>query len=388
MLFRSLPSSGYLGYPCSNTAVTEHRVFQPQAGTTFDHLEFWTGSGTAADRAIWYPEGHALRPPENDPDPVRQWQTDWECTSGPGGSAKSESYRETYKLWPSPPQASCTSGEVSALTITQLTENGQPQLVYEWKIPAGDAAFLDKFPQCGTGGCLLDLTTSVTGTDVSCFQSPELCTDWLHSTDRDTDYQCWYAGEKTVIQDCFLYGPTFNRALVEEGKIYGNPENGEPLQPSDGVNPGPGTGTGEGNDPPEDPNCPPPFSITSVLKPWWYYKGLECGLRWAFVPAGVGGVTSSIFGAYEASAAGGLVDATEKLLSTPMNGSCGVLFAVEPSVFGGTTFSVDTCGPFWQGAGPIRALLGVSMVLLSTIAGLRLALSALGVTMFDGKGAP
>lgn len=346
---------------------------------------------TAGVVGTWYPEGSPDFPPEADPDPLRHFSTAWTCTDGSRGVATSPSFRESDAQWAPPTEASCAAGEVSEMRIYQVTEPGLGQvLVYEWSMPQQDADFLAEYPQCAAGECLLDLRTTKTGVEVSCFQSPELCTDWVADPNRDTDFQCYYAGEKVVMADCFLYGPTFNPRLVAEGSIYGDPETGQPLIPEDAPDTGPGTGTGGGNQPPEDPNCPPAFTITSLVTPWWYWKGVTCALDKAFVPTGggAGGVASGIFLAYQGTAAGGLVDATKKIFQIPLDGTCGELFSVKPSVFGGQTFAVDTCSAFWTGAAPIRTLLGVSMVLFATIAGLRLALGALGITMFDGKGQP
>ena len=376
-------------------AVGPVRTQQSSYYDVFDHLEFVAPGAYVAfpEMLPYYPPGHELWTPGVESDPIRWFTTEYECTRGPGGVVESARYRESDDFWATPAGVECAAGEVSKIKVYQHTQGmTTAELLYEWEIPPKDAHFLETYPQCAAGECVLDLRTSKTGVEVSCFQSPELCVDWLKDPNRERDFQCYYAGLQVIMSECFLYGPTFNRGEVEEGSIYGDPETGEPLVPEvDPSNPpAPGTGTGGGTEPPQDPSCPPPFSGLNLFNPWWYWKGITCGLSWAFVPggAGVGGVASGIFGAYEASAASGLVDSTKRLFSVPLDGSCGVLFSVEPSVFKGNTFKVDTCTPFWSGASPIRTLLGISMVLYSTIAGLRLALSALGISMFDGKGQP
>lgn len=249
-------------------------------------FEGYAGAGnpTVPWAALWRGLVNPDRPAGVEADPERWFVTDWTCTDGSTGSASSPRFHESDAAFAVPADATCTKGEVSKVTISQHTEGADPATVYQWELPPEDAAFLGAYPQCANAQCVLELITTVTGTEVSCFMSPELCTDWVKSPTKDTDYHCRYAGQPVAIEECNLYGPTFNRALVDKGQIYGDPDTAEPIVPvpvpGGGTTPGTGTGTG----PDSDPSCPPAFSWGGLFNPWWYYKGTQCALVEAFVP--------------------------------------------------------------------------------------------------------
>ncbi|QIK83531.1 hypothetical protein [Sanguibacter sp. HDW7] len=251
----------------------------------FDHW-VWRNTSTAwtMDPIIWVPEGHKDWTPGVEGNARRHWLTEWTCTQGPGGQAQSVWYREADDRIPGAPQASCAFGQVQTLTVSQVTEGVGTEVVYEWSLPQETEDFFQNYPECADGTCLLDLKVKKTGTEVSCFLSPELCVDWTKDPDRETNYQCYYGSKKVPLTECYLYGPTFNRDL---GVPYGDPVTGDvpdpelEEQPDDGSAPGPGGSPGVED---FDPNCPPKFTAGGLFSGWWVYKGTSCALKEVFVP--------------------------------------------------------------------------------------------------------
>lgn len=257
---------------------TKTATTNPTAARPFDHIDFYR------DHAVvgrWYPVGHAKRPIDVAEDPERWWVTEWTCTGGGGGSEASARYRESEETWATPVNPTCRSGQVASVKIWQHTEGLDPVVVFEWAPSPGVTEHNETYPQCSRGECVLDLLTKKTGKLASCFDSPSLCTDWFSEPDKETQYECHYAGSKVSLSSCNVYSTTFDQTKVKVGQPYGDPMTGDPLpKPGDGPTPDPDTGTG----PSPSNDCPPAFSWGGLFNPWWYYKGVTCALQDAFVP--------------------------------------------------------------------------------------------------------
>jgi len=235
-------------------------------------------------KATWRPVGDPQRPPDVDADPLRQWRTTWTCTSGSGGVATSTTFHETDTTWPSPPVANCAAGIAKSAKVEQgTTKAGVVEWVtmYDWTLPPEYTTGNPNPQDCADpGSCTLLLERlSAPGSTkyVSCFSSPAVCADWWTQTAKGTqaldqsDYRCSYGGKALALSECAVYAHAFDQG------VYSNPKTGEPPSTSTSTPTDPAT-------PGQDQSCPPPFTWTSLVNPWWYYKGVACALQDAFVP--------------------------------------------------------------------------------------------------------
>lgn len=234
-------------------------------------------AATNAVLATWYPVGHSSRPATPDQNPDRWWRTQSLCESGYSGTRDSPHFKETDASFPSPPDPQCDGSAVSGVTVSYEGTGMASQLLYEWHMPPELKQWAAQYPECTNATCLLELSRvdSQTGARLACFDNPSLCADWVSDPDRVTNYQCTYGTHDVPLEECYVYGPTFKAPGGDGAVQYGDPATGEGLP---GSSPGTGESGGDG--------CPPAFSWAGLFNPWWYYKGVSCALREAFVPSG------------------------------------------------------------------------------------------------------
>lgn len=242
------------------------------------------------------PLGDPLRQ-DVDADPERHWGAQWQCSDGTTGGAVSVFFHESDATWPSIPAASCASGIVTHYEVSKVTTSGPTTSVLTWDAPQVVKDFYaagGTGAECWDGSCTLVLyrIDPQTGQRLSCFSNPSLCVDWWSSATKADDMECQYGGQVVGLAECDLYRPTFNLAAgqpvkdkdgatVSNPAPYGDPtDQGNPIpDPSGEPSPDPNPG------PEPDSSCPPPFTWTSLVNPWWYYKAGTCALEWAFVPS-------------------------------------------------------------------------------------------------------
>lgn len=237
-------------------------------------------AGLLPEFIAYFSVTHPQRPPEVEADPERWWRTDWVCTSGGGGSLMSSAFRESQPEWPGFPEPNCAGGAIpKSITWWQVTKGLTDKLLSSWEIPAGLQDFVNNNPDCAGGGCqlLLERLDAVTGKQYSCFANPSMCAEWFEDPAKDQNYRCTYGGKVVALSECNAYRVTFN--VGTEGELSTpDPANPDPLPP---VKPDPPT---DPEGPQQDNACPPPFTWTSLVNPWWYYKGMTCALQEMFVP--------------------------------------------------------------------------------------------------------
>lgn len=228
---------------------------------------------------VYYPKVSTLRPPDPVVDPQRWWRTTWQCSAGaPGGSKTSEPFKETDAEWPGFPQAQCDAGSVViSYLVEQITQGVEGStVIFEWAASDGYKEWANS--ECVGGGCelLLHRIDQVTGRRLSCFGDTSLCVDWSKDPNKEENFECSYGGKVIPLDNCLPYVPTFN---PEAPGNYADPDGNPPSAPA----PGPG-GEPTPETPPRDESCPPPFTWTSLVNPWWYYKSTVCALQDVFVP--------------------------------------------------------------------------------------------------------
>lgn len=164
---------------------------------------------------------------------------------------------------------------------TQVGTGEVPQPVRDW---------MQTYPQCGDGTCLLELVKDVGGHELSCFDVPDECVEWRSETGSGTStYRCYYAQQVVDLSECNVYARVFDRTNVQQGTGYADPETGETVKTGTGTTAtsNPGAALIAMSDPVADPAsgrvCWP--SGWGVLNPFeWVYMPVKCALEWAFVP--------------------------------------------------------------------------------------------------------
>lgn len=233
--------------------------------------------GQSVQYIDWYPVGSSLRPADVPADPARAFRTDWTCLGGDTHSATSPSFHETDASWPGVPSATCSTGVPTAITVTETSTGSDARTLVSWTAPAAVTAGAAAHPQCVGGGCelLLQRIDSVSGAALDCFSSSSVCASWWTDTagaTTNTDqYRCTYGGDVVALSECTVYAHAFD----VQNPTLADPRTG--AAPSAAV----GSSTA-----PQDGSCPPPFTWTSLVNPWWYYEGAVCALQAAFVPDG------------------------------------------------------------------------------------------------------
>lgn len=289
--------SGTVQATC-NSSNSATMTWTGNSSVAFDHLEFFVSSTAYTAnpvRVFWYPQGHSLWTPGANGDPRRHWLTSWQCEIGGGvimhGSAESEPFFESDPEWPGFPEATCDNGTLVEWHVDQLSDGLDPLRIFEWTLPDDVAEWAAEYPECTDASCTLELQRldKTTGKAMACFDAPDLCADWFADPQKTENYQCVYGTKVIALDECNLYAPTFSQKL---GGGIGDPVTGEKTDttttgpgtaPTDPLITQPGTSLWGSNNRPG--NCPPPFSWSSLINPWWYYQGVKCALVEAFIPA-------------------------------------------------------------------------------------------------------
>lgn len=159
------------------------------------------------------------------------------------------------------------------------------------EVPTAVQDWMESYPQCMDGSCLLELKKEIGGTmELDCFAAPEQCADWQTETAAQTAvYRCYYANAVVDLAECNVYGRTFQRQNVQTGTAYSDPATGETVKTGTGTTTttNPGAQTVSMSSPVADPattrTCWP--TGWGVFNPFeWVYQPVKCAFEWAFVP--------------------------------------------------------------------------------------------------------
>lgn len=357
-------------------------------GFTFDRIQarmgargdYWAtetspGYMTPGVLPTWYPDGHQDRPADVDSDPQRQWVTDYLCSVGGPGVITSEPWHESSAEWPAPPMPECDSGSLTKVKIVQRSPGMEDYVLIDWTASTALDDFAQEFGDCLDGSCILELhrVDELTGRSLACFDNPALCLGWFEMPDKQDLFKCTYGKTAVPLDDCNVYGPTFDPDLRTATDVpLGDPDTGirptpDPTDPPVVVDP---------DTPPMDTSCPPPFTWTSVFNPWYYYKGTVCALSWAFVPRSLDANVSNLRNTWDQSSVGQILKAVGSLGAAfvmPPAGSCGVLYNHEISSLGGQSLTLDTCASPWPNFASVRDVSGFAMLGGAVILALRMA---------------
>lgn len=106
--------------------------------------------------------------------------------------------------------------------LSSPAASGGQILVFDQSTTGSYRAWKQNYPECGDGGCKLDLKKNFT----SCFYYSTNCAGWIDDPSRGSDYNCTYGGHPVPLSECYPYGPTFNAGEPEAGRAYGDPGTG------------------------------------------------------------------------------------------------------------------------------------------------------------------
>lgn len=235
-----------------------------------------------------------------------EWLTRVRCMDGSSRLAVSESFQQQKLGGVAVPASVTLSGcqPVGVDVAMQKAGTGTSGAGGGWSsVPGGDRTqvasgevpepvrdWMQTYPQCAEGACLLELVKDVGGHELSCFDVPDECMEWKSETDNGTaTYRCYYAQQLLDLSECNVYARTFDRDKVQQGTGYADPATGETAKTGTGTtattNPGAARIAMESPvaDPAGERQCWP--SGWGVLNPFeWVYLPVKCALEWAFVP--------------------------------------------------------------------------------------------------------
>lgn len=281
------PTRVYAASPVGSTLTTTVNV----ENSPFDHVEVKEYGASGQVVGSWYPEGHAQRPPDADPDPLRRLVASWTCSDGSTGSASSLAYHESDATWPEWPGASCAVGIVTHYEVSKVTENGPTTRLVTWDAPQVARDWAAARPDCTSGSCVLRLyrVDASTGSRIDCMTNAPACVDWYSDPAKADHYSCEYGGQAVALSECNVFRPTFNvltgaPTVDNDGKAQPATEIGPYGDPKADGNPVPRPSSDPTPEQPED-GCPPPFSFTAGGIGYWVTKGVGCALTAAFVPS-------------------------------------------------------------------------------------------------------
>lgn len=337
----------------------------------------------------WVPQGHPDWVAGQDGDPWREWQTVWRC-EGPTGSpvefsSTSSPWRESDEVWPEPPTPHCEEGSLVYARVDQITEGvAEPWTLWEWEEDPVVRDWMDTYPECADGTCLLLLHRLDHQLDqrVSCFQSPDPCAKWIADPQRELNYVCTYGKHDVDLEECFAYATLFDR----DKRKHADPDDGEeapdedegwvptPRPPGAPV-PAPEIGT-------PDPNCPPPFSWLSLFNPWWYYQGVACALQAAFVPSGdvVSTEVDRVRDSFDSRPPGSIIGVAGPVIQSVGHGwteGCGGAIADFGTVHG-SQLLIPCNPPASTDIQTARAVLAIAIVITTAFALWHMTVAAIG----------
>lgn len=272
-------------------------------------IDFWQNywsdlSGTVTiqhqDLGHYYPPGSTLRPPDNNPNPARQWQTVGDCVDSAGNhasiTATSGSFTETDATFPEfPDLPACPAGSVlGGVKVDELGAGVPTKQVWSVTIPAAIQDLARNHPECLGGTCQLGLW-KLDGTEYrNCFGGAD-CNGWFQDANKASDYACTYgtngatvytASQVVDLSECTAIAPAFDPQRQAQGTPYGDPTTGAAVDTTTdtatNTDPGPG-GAGAPLPGADGASCWP--SGWSVFNPAeWVLQPIKCALTWAFVP--------------------------------------------------------------------------------------------------------
>jgi hypothetical protein len=359
------------------------------AGPGYANVHRPTAPSVETDQVLYFSPSSPDYVDLSNPDPDYTIQCTLTMTDSSTVSGTTAAFKDTGDAWPAPVCGTVPDGKVTAHKTVALVGGGEVRTLQDDDTTDAYLAAAAADPSLCTGvgkACILDLIDLATG--VTCFKEGETCDGWLQDPDRDTKYACFYGGQATVVNDCYVYATTFNAAKRLAGDGYADPHTGEDVgaagptsKSADEELMGKGFGTVVG-----------PFSWSScfggtyaAFNPIeWALKPMQCALKWAFVPRPevVQADVQALSEQWSSTAPVKVFAAVSSWHINPSASGCaGPPIDIHFPIFGGSTFDY-TGNPLSACAGsrlaPIAATARAATTVFALIGGAYAILNLLG----------
>ena len=159
------------------------------------------------------------------PDPDRVFKCEVTASNGQTYSANSQTFLESGALLP---EIVCPDLPPGVFPVWKtITEEGGDRTLVVADQPTTQEYqdWAEDFGPCAFQGCPLELYKN----GVSCWILLDDCDGWVGDSARDSTYTCMYSAVVAPIEECFIYGTTFNQAARDSGHAYADPATGLPV---------------------------------------------------------------------------------------------------------------------------------------------------------------
>lgn len=253
------------------------------------------------------------------------------------------------------------SGGTQTISDDPVTEEYQ-----EW---------LEKYPECATGACKLDLLKK-TGTStyaVSCFDLEDGCEGWNSDPDKADKYICRYGTHKVGLAECAVYANLFKPGAIDAGAAYVDPETGEWSGGQTSPKSGQRAFRARIQDPQKARNCD--LSGLGFDPIGWVMRPVQCAFEWAFIPRPVVANVSfaGVRGVWEEKPPGAIAAAMNQV---SINGSA-TGCSISTTYHGTTAPLINACGGFMQGLATFTRFAATALMAIAVFEKVRRQIAAM-----------
>jgi hypothetical protein len=241
----------------------------------------------------------------------------------------------------------------SSVKVTEHTKNPDgttsTSTAFDQQTTDGYKDWFEKYPECRTGACKLDLYVKpATGAPASCFDLEDGCKGWHSAPNKADLYECRYGVHVVPLDECNVYAGLFEPGRIDAGAGYSDPSTGAWSGGQTTVKPGQKVM----NTPLQDPEAMRSCDLSGLgFDPiGWVLRPIQCAFEWAFVPRpSVVEVAMGGAGEQWANKPPAVVASTMQSLSlAPTAQGCKQTVTIFAGEFESTLTPVDNCAGSWM----------------------------------------
>lgn len=293
-------------------------------------------------------------------DPNRQQECVVTYTDNSILSALGPVYQESGgQIQPAPCPATPKGKTPSKVTTNDKQLGGGPTTkVAEESVTPEYKDWWEKYPECVTGACKLDLLkkTSPTSVPASCFDLEYACTAWNEDPNKADVYTCRYGSHSVDLKECNAYSGLFTPGRIDAGAAYSDPKTGT----WSGGQTSPKSGATAMSVNLQDPEKPRTCDLAGLgFDPiGWVMRPVQCAMEWTFVPRPT--VVQVAYGgagdAWSGKPPARIASAVQTLNLHPSVSGC----SISVNLFGHDVKPIDACPGSWAENMPVVSRLFVS----------------------------
>lgn len=276
-----------LDYPTGDTAADYVKQFTPKCWiASTDGVDVTDHGCSALSGETDITQGTA--------DPDRSVSCDVTSTDGHTYSTSGGTFRESESDWTQaiPACPSLDAGQLPAnTTLTLHTVGGADKTLWTHDLdPEVTKAYTGKFANCLSTVCQTLLEKA---DGQSCFDGNQTqCAGWFTDPNKTDDYKCTYGGVDVGLDECKVYGPSFEPDRSTDTGTYGDPYTGKAAVASpvasESTAADPSDDTQIQKSPALDPDDSTAKCFASTFGTFnpliWVERPVQCAMSWAFIP--------------------------------------------------------------------------------------------------------